>query len=163
MWLVLGGIAFVAALRAGRSRRALEVGRYSLALLMIVFGAAVNAVYLLTDGHHYDTFADDAQLGFVTDTWRSLVVPHDVFFISLLIAGELGAGVLLLLGGRWAETGLVALIGFHVGQLFFGWFLWLWALPMILTFGLLLRAQRRVARPARRAHAAPWRHRPATA
>jgi hypothetical protein len=46
MWLVLGAIAFVAALQAGHSRRALYVGRWALGLLFIAFWAAVNAIYL---------------------------------------------------------------------------------------------------------------------
>jgi hypothetical protein len=157
MWLVFGGTAFVAALRARHSARALYVGRVSIAVLMVVFGAAVNAMYLATDGDHYTTFADDAQLGFVTDTWRSLVAPNQVLFISVLIACELVAGVLVLFGGSWGQAGLVALIGFHLGQLFFGWFMWLWAVPMLVTFVLLFRAERRGTAPAMRLHLpAPW-------
>jgi hypothetical protein len=81
---------------------------------------------------------------FVRDTWESLVLPHEDFFISLLIiaelvVGELQAphqcehqslvsGVLVLMGGPWTQAGLIALIGFHVGQLTFGGVMWVWPL-----------------------------------
>jgi cytochrome bd-type quinol oxidase subunit 2 len=143
MWLVLGGVALVAALRAGTSSRARSVARTALGVLFIVFGGVVNAVYLATDNNYYARFADDSPFAFVRDTWRWLVVPNQLFFISLLIVFEVAAGVLIMSGGRRAQAALVALIGFHVGQLVFGWFLWLWAVPMLVTFVLLLRAERR--------------------
>lgn len=55
----------------------------------------------------------------------SLVAPNTGVFIGLLIAGEATADILVLCGGRWMRAGLVLLIGFHVGLLFFGW--WLYA------------------------------------
>ena len=143
MWLVLGGVAFVAALRAGHSRRAMYVGRWALGVLFIVFGAAVNAIYLAAGTDYYDDFASPSPFPFVRDTWESLVLPHQWFFISLLIMGEAAAGVLVLCGGRWTQVALVALIGFHVGQLAFGGVLWIWAPLMLVTLGLLLRAERR--------------------
>ncbi|GAB3251092.1 hypothetical protein [Nocardioides dilutus] len=142
MWLVLGGVAFVAALRAGRSRRAMQVGRWAVGVLFIVFGAAVNAAYLAADSDYYDDFAKPSPFAFVRDTWESLVLPHQGLFISLLIIAEAVAGVLVLSGGRWTQMGLIALIGFHVGQLAFGGVLWVWAPLMLVTLGLLLRAER---------------------
>jgi hypothetical protein len=149
MWLVLGGIAFVAALRAGQSRRALYVGRWSLGVLFIVFGAAVNAVYLASGTDSYDEFADASPFPFVRDTWASLVVPHQGFFITVLILAEATAGALLLSGGRRTQIGLIALIGFHLGQLAFGGVLWVWAPLMLLTLVLLLRAERNAPAPPR--------------
>ena len=35
------------------------------------------------------------------------------------------------------------LLAFHVGLLFFGWWLWLYAVPMLGALTLLLRAERR--------------------
>ncbi|QBX55214.1 hypothetical protein EXE58_06955 [Nocardioides seonyuensis] len=143
MWLVLGGTALVAALRAGRSARALLVGRWAVGILFIVFGALVNAVWLAADHAYYGEFAEPSPFPFVRDTWASLVVPHLWLFIGLLIVCELLAGALILAGGRWAQAGLVALIAFHVGQLAFGGVLWVWAPLMILTLSLMLRAERR--------------------
>jgi uncharacterized membrane protein YphA (DoxX/SURF4 family) len=145
MWLVLGGVAFVAALRAGHSPRAMYIGRWTLAVLFIVFGAAVNAVYLAADSAYYKDFAKPSPFKFVRDTWESLVLPHQGFFISLLIIAEATAGVLLLIGGRWTQAGLMAFIGFHVGQLPFGGLMWVWAPLMLVTFVLLLRAERRAS------------------
>jgi hypothetical protein len=142
MWLALGGVAFVAALRAAHSRRALIIGRWALGVLFIVFGAAVNAVYLAAGSGYYDDFAEPSPIAFVRDTWESLVLPHQGLFISLLITAETAAGVMLLIGGRWTQAGLIALIGFHVGQLAFGGVMWVWAPLMLVTLVLLLRAER---------------------
>lgn len=142
MWLVLGGTAFVAALRAHHSRRAMLVARVALGVLFIAFGAAVNAVYLAIGNDYYADFAEPSPFAFVRDTWESLVLPHQWFFIGLLIVGEAVAGVLVLSGGRWTRAGLVGLIAFHVGQLAFGGVLWVWAPLMLVALGLLLRAER---------------------
>ena len=84
-----------------------------------------------------------SQFAFVRDTWASLVAPNTGLFIGLLIAGEATAGILVLCGGRWMQAGLVLLLAFHVGLLFFGWWLWLYAVPMLGALALLLRAERR--------------------
>lgn len=145
MWLVLGGTALVAALRATRSRRALHVGRWAVGVLFIVFGAVVNAIYLTVGTDAYAEFAAASPFPFVRDTWESLVLPHQQFFITLLIVAEATAGALVLAGGRKAQVGLIALMGFHVGQLAFGGVMWVWAPLMLLTLGLLLRAERRAS------------------
>jgi hypothetical protein len=149
MWLVLGGVAFVAALRASNSDRARRVGRWAIGVLFIVFGAAVNAIYLTLGDDAYADFAEPSPFAFVRDTWASLVVPHQAFFISLLILGEAAAGALVLAGGRRTQVGLASLMAFHVGQLAFGGVLWVWAPLMLLTLGLLLRAEVRAARTSR--------------
>ena len=142
VWLALGIVTFVAAVRAAKSTRALAVGRLAVGLLYIVAGALVNTVFLAT-GEDYADFAKGSYLTVVRDTWRSLVVPNHHFFISLLILFELTVGVLVLSGGRRAEFGLVGAIGFHVALLSFGWGFYLWSIPMLIAFVLLLRAQRR--------------------
>jgi hypothetical protein len=119
------------------------VGRWALGILFIVFGAGVNAIYLVTTSDYYADFADASPFGFVRDTWDSLVVPHTELFISALIAAEATAGALVLGGGRWTQVGLVALIGFHLGQLAFGGVLWIWAPLMLVALVLMLRAVRR--------------------
>jgi TRAP-type uncharacterized transport system fused permease subunit len=132
----------VASLRADRSERARRVARLSLGVLFLVFGALVNLVYLVTDWDSFAAFGRMSQLAFVRDTWASLVVPSTGVFIGLLIAGEATAGILALSGGRRYEAGLVLLLAFHVGLLFFGWWLWLYAVPMLVALALLLRAER---------------------
>jgi hypothetical protein len=148
MWLVLGGVAFVAALRAGHSPRAMLVARWALGILSLVFGAAVNGIYLVLGTDYYADFADPSPFAFVRDTWSSLVVPNTEYFISLLIVAEAIAGALILGGGRRTQVGLVALIGFHVGQLAFGGVLWIWAPVMLVALALLLRAERQATTPA---------------
>jgi hypothetical protein len=145
MWLVWGGTAFVAALRAQSSRRARYVGRMALALLFIAFGAAVNAWYLAFGQDYYEPFADASPFAFVRDTWAALVMPHLEFFISLLILFETAVGTLVLCGARWTQVALGSLIAFHIGQLPFGGVLWPWAAVMLVTLTLLLRAERQAA------------------
>jgi hypothetical protein len=142
MWLLLGGTTFVAALRAHRSTRAIQVARMALGVLFIAFGAVVNAIYLALGNGYYDEFADASPFSFVTDTWHSLVLPHQGTFIGLLILFEATVGVLVLSGGRRTQVGLLALIGFHLGQLAFGGVLWPWAVVMLVALVLLLRAER---------------------
>nr|WP_300052565.1 hypothetical protein [uncultured Nocardioides sp.] len=149
VWLVLGGVAFVAALRADSSPRARKVGRWAVGVLMIVFGATVNAIYLTVGTNAYAEFADASPFAFVRDTWESVVVPNQEFFIAVLIVAEATAGVLVLAGGRMTQLGLASLMAFHVGQLAFGGVMWVWAPFMLLTLGLLLRAERRAHEPAR--------------
>ena len=143
MWLVLGATVIVASLFAGRSDRARLVARVALGVLFLVFGALVNVIYLVTDWESFADFGEMSQLPFVRDTWGSLVAPNTGVFIGLLIAGEATAGILVLCGGRWTQAGLVLLLAFHVGLLFFGWWLWLYAVPMLGALALLLRAERR--------------------
>jgi hypothetical protein len=142
MWLVLGGVTFVAALRAGKSLRAIYVGRAALGLLLIAFGAVVNAIYLAAGTDYYADFAEASPFPFVRDTWDSLVLPHQGWFITLLIIFEATVGALILSGGRRTQVGLIGLIGFHVGQLAFGGVLWPWAIVMLVALVLLLRAER---------------------
>jgi hypothetical protein len=143
-WLVLGIVTFVAAVRAGRSRPALYVGRAALGVLYVGAGALVNAVYLAT-GTDYATFADAAHVAFVRNTWHSVVAPHQGIFITLLVIFEAAVGVLILSGGRrTTQVGLVGAIGMHVGLLAFGWTMSLWSLLMLVALGLLLRAERRL-------------------
>jgi hypothetical protein len=145
MWLIVGGVAFVAALRAVNSPRAMYVGRWALGLLFIAFGAVVNTIYLAAGTEYYADFADSSPFPFVRYTWESLVVPHQGFFITLLVIAEATAGALILSGGRRTQVGLIALIGFHVGQLAFGGVLWIWAPLMLVALVLLLRAEHRAS------------------
>ena len=149
MWLVLGAVAFIAALRAGESARARRVGRWAVGVLFIVFGALVNAVYLTVGTDAYAQFADASPFAFVRDTWESVVVPRQGLFITLLIVAEVMAGLLVLAGGRLTQIGLACLMAFHVGQLAFGGVMWVWAPFMLLTLGLLLRAEHRAATTTR--------------
>lgn len=140
LWLVLGLTTIVSGFVTLARPGALRVGRIALGLLMLIGGAVVNGYYLATDVDYGD-FADHSMLTFVTETWQSLVAPHQGFFIGLLIVFEAVVGILVLVGGRSAVVGMVAIIGFHVGLMFFGWAFWVWSIPMLIGIVLLLRAQ----------------------
>lgn len=140
LWGVLGVATIVASLRAHRSGRARLVGRWALGALFVLAGALVNAWYLLT-GVDYGGFADASYIPFVRDTWQSLVAPNQALFIWLLIAFEAVVGTLVVTGGRRTQVALVAIMGFHVALLSFGWFFWAWSIPMLAALALLLRAE----------------------
>jgi hypothetical protein len=58
--------AFIGDVLAGVSDRARQIGRISTGPLMLLGGAAVNAISLAV-GVDYADFADDAKFGWVTD------------------------------------------------------------------------------------------------
>ena len=140
-WPILGVTTVVAGVLAHRHPRAVLVGRWALGLLFVLAGALVNLVYVLGDTD-YAGFADGSFIPFVRDTWESVVVPNQAFWIGLLVAFEAVVGVLVVLGGRRTQLAMVLMMGFHVALLSFGWFFWAWSIPMLLGIGLLLRAER---------------------
>lgn len=140
-WAVLGVVVIGGALLAHRSHTAYRAAIGALALLYLPAGAAAHAWNLATDVT-YSGFADWSWSSFVTDTWESLVVPHDWVFIGLLVAFEATAGVLVLVPGRPRRTGLVLILAFHVALVSFGWVYLVWVVPMVGALVLLLRAER---------------------
>jgi HAMP domain-containing protein len=62
------------------------------------------------------------------------------------MAAEISAGILLLVGGRAARIGWVAVISFHVLLLLFGWWIWAWCLPAL---ALLVRLAQHDLNPGR--------------
>lgn len=140
-WAVLGVTIIGGALLAHRSHTAFRVATGALAVLYLAAGAAVHAWNLATDVT-YSGFADWSWSSFVTDTWESLVVPHDGIFIGLLIAFEATVGVLVLIAGRPRRLGLMLMLAFHVALVSFGWVYLVWVVPMVAALVLLLRAER---------------------
>lgn len=140
LWGVLGLTTITTSLFAHRSERARLVGRWALGALFVLAGALVNAWYLLTDVD-YGGFADASFIPFVRDTWQSVVAPNQTLFIWLLVAFEAVVGTLVVTGGRRTRFALIAIMGFHVALLLFGWFFWAWSLPMLGALALLLRAE----------------------
>jgi hypothetical protein len=147
-WLILTVVTLAAAITAQRRPRALPVGRVTLGIYYVFAGALVHLMYLVT-GQSYAAFADAAHVAFVRDTWRSLVAPHQVLFIGLLVVFEATVGVLVLSGGRRAEFGMVGILAMHAGLLLFGWIYTVFSAVMLVTVGLLLRAQLRSGRTSR--------------
>lgn len=142
VWFACGPTVVVSALLAGRSLTAYRTGIWATAFLWVNAGAAVNLAFLLTD-QSYEGFADGSWSGFVTETWESLVVPHQTLFIGLLIVGEAVAGLLVLLPGRVRTAALWSLIAFNVLLVSFGVGFLVWSVPLVTALWLLLRAGER--------------------
>jgi hypothetical protein len=141
-WLILGTVTLISAIVAQWRPAALRVGRLALGVLYLVAGAVVHAIYL-ANGVSYATFADAAHVPFVPAAWHAVVAPYQTFFIGLLILFEAVVGVLVLLGGRRAQWGMVGILGMQACLLLFGWMIAAFATVMLVAVGLLLRAQLR--------------------
>lgn len=112
-------------------------------------GQLVGGFFLVMGGVHlglvsadpqvYRHFADHGLFAFVRDGWREIVMAAPVTYGLLLMAGEILAGALLLLGGRAARVGWVAVIAFHVLLMVFGWWIWLWCIPVLTVLVTLAR------------------------
>ena len=107
----------------------------------------VGGFFLVTGGVHlglvaadtevYRHFADHALFPFVRTGWQDIVMAAPAVYGLLLMAGEITAGTLLLVGGRAARVGWVAVITFHVLLMVFGWWVWAWSLPALALLGWL--------------------------
>jgi uncharacterized membrane protein len=147
LWLACGVATIVAAVLAGRSRRARYLGRAAVGVLFVVGGALLHVVNLAT-GADYAGFADPAHFAWVTDAWRAVVAPNQVLWIGLLVAFEATVGALILSGGRRTQLGYVGVIGFYLALWLFGWIETVWVVAMLPPMVLLLRAERRAATAA---------------
>lgn len=143
-WTACVATAILASVLTIWRRRARYVGRVAVGVLMLLGGAAFNAVNLAS-GANYADFADQAHFEWVTNAWRAVVAPNQILFIGLLVAFEAVVGVLILSGGRRTQLGLVGAIGFHLALWLFGGIVTIYSLLMLPALGLVLRAERRAA------------------
>jgi hypothetical protein len=144
LWLACGVATIIAGVLASRSPRARYVGRAAVGVLFILGGALVHVINLAT-GVDYAGFADPAHFAWVTDSWRAVVAPNQLLFISLLVVFEAAVGVLIISGGRRTQLGYAGVIAFYLALWLFGWFETVWCLAMLVPMVLLLRAERRAA------------------
>ena len=94
------------------------------------------------DPQIYRHFADQALFDFVRVGWLEIVMAAPAVYGLLLMAGEVTAGTLLLVGGRPARAGWAAVIAFHLLLLVFGWGFWLWSVPALAVLVPLARRDR---------------------
>lgn len=141
LWIVCGVATLVAAVLAGRSRRARYVGRAAVGVLFVIGGALLHVVNLVT-GADYAGFADPAHFGWVTDSWRAIVAPNQLLFIGLLVVFEATVGEFVISGGRRTQVGYVGVIAFYLALWLFGWIETVWCLLMLVPMWLLLQAER---------------------
>jgi len=102
---------------------------------------AAGGFYLCMGGVHlglvaadtevYRHFADGGLFGFVRDGWAEVFMAHPAVWGLLLAAGEVTLGAVMLVGGRPARAGWVAMVVFQVLLMLFGWGFWLWSLPAV--------------------------------
>lgn len=117
------------------------IGRSLIGGFFLVMGG-VHLGLVAADAQVYLHFADHGLFGFVRTGWREVVMAAPAVYGLLLMTGEVTAGTLLLCGGRAARVGWVAVIGFHVLLLLFGWWVWAWCLPALAALTLLAHRDR---------------------
>jgi len=107
-----------------------SLGRSLVGGFFLVMGG-VHLGLVAADPQVYRHFADNGLFAFVRTGWTDIVMAAPGFYGLLLMAGEVTAGALLLVGGRAARVGWLAVIAFHVLLLVFGWWIWAWCLPAL--------------------------------
>ena len=128
----------------GPVRQHPALGRMLVGGFFLVMGG-VHLGLVSADPQIYAHFADHGLFGFVRDGWQSIVMAAPAVYGLLLMAGEISAGTLLLVGGRAARVGWVAVIVFHALLMLFGWWSWVWSVPAL---ALLVTLARRDFGPA---------------
>ena len=88
-----------------------DAGRLLFAVAFFV-GAAVNAIMLLVSPELYQGFADLSFFCLYKSLWRRLIVPNLQVWIALVVAFEMGIGVLLLSADPFARLGLILSLAF---------------------------------------------------
>lgn len=107
-----------------------NLGRSLVGGFFLVMGG-VHLGLVSSDPQVYQHFADHALFGLVRTGWSELVMAAPAVYGLLLMTGEITAGTLLLVGGRAARIGWIAVIAFHVVLMVFGWWIWAWCLPAL--------------------------------
>jgi len=113
-----------------RPARRAALGRSVVGGFFLVMGG-VHLGLVSADPQVYRDFADHGLFPFVRTGWRDIVMAAPAVYGLLLMAGEVTAGALLLIGGRAARIGWAAVIGFHLLLMLFGWWVWAWCLPAL--------------------------------
>jgi hypothetical protein len=107
-----------------------DLGRRLVGGFFLVMGG-VHLGLVAADPQVYEHFADNGLFPFVRTGWQTIVMAAPSFYGLLLMAAEVAAGTLLLVGGRAARAGWAAVITFHVLLMVFGWWIWAWCLPAL--------------------------------
>ena len=103
--------------------------------------AGIHVGIVAADTEVYRHFADGAFFDVVHVLWRDVFMAQPQVWGLLLALGEVGIGVLLLIGGRAALIGYAAAIVFHLALMLFGWGAWLWSLPALALLTWLMRRE----------------------
>jgi hypothetical protein len=97
---------------------------------MFLVGAGVHVGIVAADTEVYRRFADSA-LPVVRTAWREVFMAQPTGWGLAVSAGELAIGTAILASGPWPRRGLLAAIAFHVALMLFGWWAWVWSVPML--------------------------------
>lgn len=120
--------------------------------LHVVNRRTVGCFFLFTGGIHVGIVAADTEFyrdfaaaapTWVAEAWQEVFMAAPVTWGLLLALAEVTMGVLLLSHGAAVRVGWAGVIAFHVGLMFFGWGIWLWAVPALVVLVLASRAEGR--------------------
>lgn len=102
---------------------------------LFAMSGAANLLLVSLHPGAYDHFADAAYWPFITHAWRSVVVPHVSYWLSLLAVFEIGVGGAIVTR-RFRLAGVAGAAGFSLALLLFGWGFFLWSVPMLGLLGI---------------------------
>ena len=144
-----GGMTVTTMLASGRawvrstssSRRPSRLSRTVGCFFLWTSGIHIGIV--AADPESYRSFADGA-LPVIREAWLGAFMASPAAWGLAVALGELLIGLATLRGGRWTLLGLCGAIGFHLCLMLFGWWFWLWSLPVlgVLVPGLVRQARR---------------------
>ena len=76
--------------------------------IIYLLGAAFNIFIVVTQGWQaYIGFADDTFLPFYREAWMAIAAPRIILIVVLLIAFEIGLGLLFIIRRRYLKIALI--------------------------------------------------------
>jgi|Deesub1362A_J573_1020465.scaffolds.fasta_scaffold00005_322 hypothetical protein len=96
-----------------------DIARTAFGIIYLV-GAAINLQFALLNPQVYKEFADFAIILYKT-LWSSIVMPHLMTWIMLVVVFEITTGVLILSKGNLVKIGLAGCIIFNLFLIPFCW------------------------------------------
>lgn len=115
---------------------------------MFMGGGLAHLVLLSLNSAAYDSFADASYWPYITDSWRSVVVPNVYYLVPMLAVFELAVGASIL-SRRIRIVGIAGAATFNAALMLFGWGFFIWSVPVLGLLGLFFVREKTAAGPAR--------------
>ena len=90
--------------------------------IILIMGAVVNAIMLISTPELYSEFASDSFLPIYKQFWTSIVYPNLTIFVGFVILLELTIAIFLCSKGKTVKTGLLLAAIFMLALVPFWWF-----------------------------------------
>lgn len=94
--------------------------------------AGVHIGVVAADPQVYASYGENASMSWVSTLWADIFMANPAGWGLAAAAIEITIGVLLLVGGRPAKLGWIAVAAFQVALILLGWGYLLWIVPALL-------------------------------